>query len=151
MRRVFFDVDPAYNCTRIEMLPPGVDEWPPLPSTAIDVRIVPAEEIPQDRTFRNAWKADLSVDMLKAREIHKTKLRELRAPLIASLDVEYMRADELGDAAKKAEIAAKKLALRDVTDDPAIEAAATPDELKSVLPQAVKDYAESKISKIKGA
>jgi hypothetical protein len=35
-------------------------------------------------------------------------------------------------------IAAEKQALRDATDDPAITAAATPDELKAVVPVALQ-------------
>ena len=114
------------------------EAWSKLPSGARNPRFVDASEIPTDRTFRNAWKADLSVDMAKAREIRKGHLRELRAPLLAALDTAYMRADEAGDVAEKAKIAAKKQALRDVTSDPAIVAAKTPEELKAVLPDALK-------------
>jgi hypothetical protein len=96
---------------------------------------------PTDRTFRAAWKASggrVEVDMPLAREIHKARLRELRAPKIAALDVEYMRSLENGDAIMQGEIAAKKQALRDVTEDPGIAAATTPEELKAVLPAALK-------------
>src|SRR5687767_14403952 len=50
-----------------------------------------------DDTFRDAWKDDggdkPGHDMAKAREIHKEKLRDLRAPLLEELDVEYQKAD----------------------------------------------------------
>ena len=105
-----------------------------VPKDATNVRIVEDSEVPADRTFRNAWKADLTVDMPKAREIHRERLRQIRAPLLAELDAEYMRADEAGNLAEKQRIAARKQALRDVTADPAIEAAATPAELKAVIP-----------------
>lgn len=108
--------------------------WNKLPSDAINPRFVNETEIPSDRTFRNAWKSDLTVDMPKAREIHKNRLREMRAPLLAALDTQYMRADEAGDVATKAAVAAKKQALRDVTAVPAIDAATTPEELKTVIP-----------------
>jgi hypothetical protein len=49
-----------------------------------------------------------------------------------------MRAQEQGDQAKADEIAAKKQALRDVTADPAIDAATTPDELKAVRPDVLE-------------
>ena len=101
-------------------------------------RIVNETEIPTDRYFRNAWKdaaGRLDVDMPKAREIHRDRLRALRAPLLAALDTEYMRADEFPvNAQAKNIIARKKQALRDVTADPAIDAAATPEELKAVIP-----------------
>lgn len=104
-------------------------------------QIVDEAAIPADRTFRNAWKtgvAGVAVDMPKAREIHKERLRDLRKPKMEALDVAYMRADEAGNAAEKQRIAALKQALRDVTADPRIEAAATPEELKNVVPQALQ-------------
>lgn len=89
-------------------------------------------EIPTDRTFRGAWKPDMTVDMSKARNIHRDALRAQRAPRLAALDVAYQRADESGDAATKAAIRAEKQMLRDITAHPSIEAASTPDELKLV-------------------
>ena len=76
--------------------------------------------------------------MPKARELHKEYLRALRAPKLAELDVEYQIADETENRVKKQEIAGKKLALRDVTDDPAIEASKTPEELKAVIPDVLR-------------
>lgn len=89
-----------------------------------------------DQTFRDAWedkgnnKPD--VNMPKAREIHKEKLRRLRASLLEDLDNQYMRADEAGDTQKKKEIADQKQILRDITDNPAIEAAQTTEDLKAI-------------------
>lgn len=111
--------------------------WDRLPADAINPLFVDEGAIPSDRTFRNAWKADLTVDMPVAREIHRDRLRAMRAPLMASLDTEYMRADELGDTTEKQRIAARKQALRDVTADPAIEAAGTPEALKAAIPAAL--------------
>jgi len=112
-----------------------------VPKDATDVQIVGGNDIPADRVFRNAWKSELGgvgVDMPKALEIHRNKLRELRAPKLAALDVEYMRALEQSDGAKMATIAAKKQALRDVTADPALIAAQTPEELKAAIPEALR-------------
>ena len=88
-------------------------------------------EIPEDRRFRGAWRdrGRVTVDMPAAREIHREHLRVLRAPKLAALDTAYMRADEARDQAAKTRIAVEKQALRDVTSDPAIEAAKTPEEL----------------------
>lgn len=107
-----------------------------VPSDALNVRIVDSDSIPSDRTFRNAWEGNngVRVNMVKAREIHKDRLRELRKPLLAALDVRYMCADEIGDTAAKAKIALQKQVLRDSTADPAIEAAETPEELALVMP-----------------
>lgn len=108
--------------------------WDKLPKDAINPRWADAVEIPADRTFRDAWNDTgiVSVNMPKAREIHKDWLRKLRKPLLSELDVAYQRADEIGDVAEKRRIAAEKQVLRDITAHPGIEAAQTPDELISV-------------------
>jgi Iap family predicted aminopeptidase len=80
----------------------------------------------------------ITLNMAKAREIQRDRIRALREPLFADLDVAYQRADENGDAEAKAAIAARKQALRDATKDPAIDAAKTPEELKAAIPDALK-------------
>lgn len=112
-----------------------------IPADASSVRVATDAEVNAanaDRTFRNAWKNDLTVDMPKARDIHRNTLRRLRAPLLAALDIEYQKADEKGDIGAKMEIAAKKQALRDVTQAPEIEAAQTPAQLKAAIPAILK-------------
>ena len=69
------------------------------------------------------------IDMAKAREIHKTKIREARSPKLAELDVEFQRALETG--ASTTDIVAKKQALRDVPADSDIAAASDADALKA--------------------
>jgi hypothetical protein len=76
----------------------------------------------------------ISVNMDKAREIKKDMIRSERAPKLQELDLAFMRAVEAGDTAKQAQIAAEKQVLRDATDDPAIAAASTPEELAAVDP-----------------
>jgi hypothetical protein len=72
------------------------------------------------------------VNLDKAKAIWKDKWREARKPLLASLDIEFMKAVETADTEKQAEIAAQKQALRDVTK---IEIAGnTPEEIKAVWP-----------------
>lgn len=110
--------------------------------TSVGHEIVDDSAIPADKAFRNAWtcvgKAVVQ-DMVKCRAIHKDRLRALRAPKLQALDAEYLRADEAGDTARKLAIAARKKALRDVTADPAIDSASTPDELKEIIPAALTD------------
>ena len=72
------------------------------------------------------------INIDKAKDIWKDKWRDARKPLLETLDVEFVRALELGDAVKQSEIALKKQALRDVTKTPIN--ATTPDEIKSVWP-----------------
>ena len=81
----------------------------------------------------------INVNMDKAREIKKDMIREERNPKLAALDVDFMRAVEQGDTDLQATISAKKQALRDATDDPAIASATTPDELKAVVPTALQE------------
>jgi hypothetical protein len=102
-------------------------------------QIEPAE-IPTDRTFRDAWadKGRVQVDMPKAREIHRERMREARSPLLSNLDIEYQRADEAGDQTAKAEVAMRKQRLRDVTALPEIDAAKTPEQLKACWPHYLK-------------
>ena len=69
------------------------------------------------------------VDMAKAREIHKTKIREARAPKLAELDIEFQKALETG--ASTTDIVAKKQALRDAPADSAIDAASDAETLKA--------------------
>ncbi len=100
-------------------------------------RVVPRAEVPTDRTYRNALKADLKHDMNAAREIHRDRIRLARAPLLTALDIEYQRADEDGDAAKKKSVSAKKAALRDATDHQSIARAKTIAALAAAWPEAL--------------
>ena len=68
----------------------------------------------------------------KAKAIWKNKWREARKPLLASLDIEFMKAVESADTEKQAEIALKKQALRDVTQTEIV--GNTPEEIKAVWP-----------------
>jgi hypothetical protein len=76
----------------------------------------------------------VTIDMTKAREIWKNKIREARAVEFKQLDMQYMRADEAGDADVKAVVVARKNLLRDATDNPAIASASTVEELSAVWP-----------------
>lgn len=79
----------------------------------------------------------IQVNMDKAREIKKDMIRAERAPKLASLDVDFMRAVETGDTDAQTIIAAKKQALRDATEDPVILNATTPEALKEATPSAL--------------
>jgi hypothetical protein len=56
----------------------------------------------------------IKINLDKAKEIHKEKIRQVRKPLLQQLDVDFIRTLELGGDTQ--EIAAKKQALRDATD-----------------------------------
>jgi hypothetical protein len=98
-------------------------------------RFADTDDVPTDRTYRDAWMdrgqgLGIGHDMTKARALHRDHLRRLRAPILAELDAEYLRADEDNDNQKKQAVRDRKRALRDVTADPAIDAAATVEQLK---------------------
>tara|TARA_R100000388_G_scaffold76779_1_gene55820 strand:+ start:797 stop:1057 length:261 start_codon:yes stop_codon:yes gene_type:complete len=60
----------------------------------------------------------VKIDLAKAKEMHKERIRQARAPLFAPLDVEYQRATET--SADTSAIVAKKQQLRDATATDAI-------------------------------
>ena len=55
----------------------------------------------------------IKIDISKAQEITKDRLRVERTPLLQALDIEMMK--NLSDTAKLAEIEAEKQRLRDIT------------------------------------
>ena len=69
------------------------------------------------------------IDMAKAREIHKTNIRNARTSKLAELDIEFQKA--LETSADTSAIVAKKQALRDAPADSGIASASTADELKA--------------------
>jgi len=95
---------------------------------------VDEENLPQDRAFRDAWMLtgdQVQIDMERAREIAKQCVRQRRRELFPDWDVEWMKAQESGDAARMAAVAAVRQTLRDATDVSRLTAAADPDALKA--------------------
>lgn len=108
-------------------------------TAAISWKRIDVKDIPFDRSFRNAWRFDgkeFSVHMPTAREIHRERMRRARAPKLAELDVQLMKAIEFGE--DLGPIRVKKQVLRDVTKHEGIEKAQTPEELKLVWPKELK-------------
>lgn len=75
----------------------------------------------------------ININKNRAAEFLKKKIRKERAKIFPDLDVQYMRALELGDTGSQAEIVAKKQSLRDA---PNIDTGSfeTRDELVSLWP-----------------
>ena len=69
------------------------------------------------------------IDMAKAREIHKTNIRNARTPKLAELDIEFQKAQET--SADTSAIVSKKQALRDAPADSAIDSATNESDLKA--------------------
>lgn len=69
----------------------------------------------------------IQVNITKAKEITKDKLRAERKPLLEKLDVDFIKAQETG--ADTSSIVAEKQRLRDITNT--VNSMTTVDELKS--------------------
>tara|TARA_Y100001963_G_scaffold128958_1_gene183743 strand:- start:141 stop:401 length:261 start_codon:yes stop_codon:yes gene_type:complete len=70
-----------------------------------------------------------SINMPKARNLHRDKIRIARQPKLEALDVEFQKALEI--SADTTSIVSKKQALRDAPADSGIESAADTDALKA--------------------
>lgn len=97
-----------------------------------DAYVVEYEDLlNDDRDFYDAWiitNGKLSVRLEKAKEITKNRLRTDRAPILAKLDVDYMKALEQGQDTTL--IVAEKQRLRDITG--LADTAKTLDELRNL-------------------
>ena len=101
---------------------------------------------PQNRYFSDAWALSedenhnqiVVIDVEKAKEVWKRRMREARSPLMTKLDADYFRALETQDVAKATEIATKKQLLRDVTKLPELLNATTVEEIEAVWPDYLK-------------
>jgi hypothetical protein len=94
--------------------------------------IVDTDSLPNEHNdFFNAWELNgttVTINLDKAKEITKERLRAEREPLLAAQDVAFQRALESG--ADTAAIVAEKQRLRDVTK--LADNATTLDELKEL-------------------
>lgn len=94
--------------------------------------IVQDSELPQaDNDFFDAWELNngaVSVNLDKAKEITKKRLRAEREPLLAAQDVLFQRAQETGSDTSA--IVAEKQRLRDVTN--AVDGCTTTAELRAL-------------------
>lgn len=99
-------------------------------------KVVLNSDLPEDRNFLDAWETDFSdtqagvtINMDKAKEIHRRKVRIARIPKFSELDILFMKCLEVGGDTSYIEM--KKNLLRDATQTPEIESATTVEELKN--------------------
>ena len=71
----------------------------------------------------------ITIDMEKAKDIHRNLIRQARKDAFSKLDVEFQIALEKGDSELQKEIATKKQELRDLTDSDDIKNAKTTSDL----------------------
>jgi len=132
---------PKYSGTMEDLLKKVV------PEDCLDsADIVEADTIPNDRTFRNAWVTSkgksAEVDLAKAKDVAKDKVRQARTPKFAELDVAYQRADEASDADAKKAVADKKTVLRDSTKNTKITDADSVDNLKTGMNEVITEVGD---------
>jgi hypothetical protein len=93
---------------------PKQEDGSPTPSWLIDVN-----DLPSFKSVRNAWNINelgqIYFNRDKAIEIKKEQFRNLRKPLLEKLDVQFMRALEVGDTSTIQIVTQKKSELRDIT------------------------------------
>ena len=69
----------------------------------------------------------IKININKAKEITKNKLREQRKPLLEDLDIQYMKSQEVGN--DTTDIVTEKQRLRDITNQ--VDSMTTVEELKN--------------------
>jgi hypothetical protein len=88
-----------------------------------------------DRYFRDCCEDDgtaIVVNMVKARDIHLSRIREVRNAELKKLDVPFMRALEDGNVGEQERITGLKTRLRDIPQTIDLESAGSPEDLKAV-------------------
>lgn len=94
----------------------------------ISFKIINQSDLPSDRTFRDAWKEDggsIGVDITKAREVQKDKIRIARAPLMTALDHKQNDGED---------VSAERQRLKDFPD--LVNTVTDLEELKALIPMA---------------
>ncbi|WP_119421657.1 hypothetical protein [Desertibaculum subflavum] len=119
-----------------------------------EVVLLDASALPDDRTFRNAWKlvdGAILVDMEQARALQLTALRKARNDLLRATDRIAQRALEQVDKTEFVAIAALRQRLRDMPSAiaPLISEARSPAQLQAVCPSSILDARRVLESEIK--
>lgn len=99
-----------------------------------DSKIYDASELP-DREFIDAWTIDATIDLELAKEVWRQKMRPVRNERLKVLDIEWMRAMELGDYQAAAKVVARKEELRNITKRDELKYAKSLDEVKAFWPE----------------
>jgi hypothetical protein len=101
----------------------------------VPYEIVTTDEIPSDRFFRNAWKANgaaVEVDLVKAKAIGHDIRRAKRAEEFAPFD-EVIAKQIPGKDATQAEAKRQEIRVKYDAIQKAIDETSTPDEIKAAL------------------
>lgn len=140
------DDDDSWTDTMIQAeVDKAAISWAAMGLTVVGWHRCELADFPADNDFRAAWTVqdgNVVVDVDRARECTKDRLRSERAPLMAANDVEALRALEAGDQKAAAVISAEKQRLRDVTTLPQIAEAETLDDLRAITCVQSAPYAD---------
>jgi hypothetical protein len=93
--------------------------------------VLDSSKIPSDRSFRGAWDlvgGAININLNKAKELTKERLRIERVPLLLEQDIAFQIT--LEDGTDTSAIVAEKKRLRDITS--LVDAATTLDQLKAI-------------------
>lgn len=96
-------------------------------------KIYDESELP-DREFIDAWTIDATIDLELAKEVWRNKIRPIRNERLKALDLEWMRALEVGDMQGAAKVIVKKEELRNITKRDELKYAKSLEEIKSFWP-----------------
>jgi len=103
-----------------------------LPADAINAQFVDATLVPADRTFRNAWRQNgptVQIDLPACREITRERIEQQRRMKIR----DCLEREALGE-----NVATEKASIRAINARALVDAAQTPEELKTVMPDILK-------------
>ena len=92
----------------------------------ISFKVIDQSEVPSDRTFRAAWQVageSIGVDIVKAREVQKDRIRVARAPLMTALDYKQNAGED---------VSVERQRLKDFTA--LVDSVSDVEELKAVMP-----------------
>ena len=98
-----------------------------------DTKIYEDWQLP-DREFIDAWTIDATIDLERAKDVWRNKMRPVRDARLKQLDLAWMQAMERGDAAAAAAVAAQKQELRDITKRDELKYAKSLAEVKAFWP-----------------
>lgn len=94
----------------------------------------------------------IGINMDKAKEIWRNKVRNDRQPQLDSLDIQYLKATEAQNVTLKNYIEIKKQELRDAPADNRISEATSPEELKNIDPvseiMSISEFDQAKLDKL---
>jgi hypothetical protein len=114
----------------------NAETWAALGLKAVSWHRCDLSDFPvESHDFRAAWTVvdeKIVIDMDKAKEITRQRLRDERGPILAKKDIDALKAVEVGDTKALAAVSAEKQRLRDITKLPAIDAAKTADDLRAI-------------------